>query len=200
MPVVPVSRACGFISPPAKACPPTVYERWLEETGVAIFDGLGTTETIFQFINGRPGAHRAGSCGTPAPNCEFKIVDDDGNEIVTPDTRGMAWVKMISVCAGYWNQPERTAAAFRDGWFRTGDVFSFDAEGWWHHHGRDNDQLKISGQWVNPMEIEEQVASVPGVTDVAVIGVPDQDGLLRLNLFLVSNALNNERTGEDRKG
>jgi benzoate-CoA ligase len=136
--------------------------------------------------------HRAGSCGKPAPYCELKLVDNDGNTVVAPDARGMAWVKMDSICMGYWNQPERTAAAFRDGWFRTGDVFSFDAEGWWHHHGRGDDQLKISGQWVNPMEIEEYVASVPGVTDAAVIGVPDADGLVRLNLFLVSNAINND--------
>jgi benzoate-CoA ligase len=173
--------------------PAAIYDRWLEETGVVIFDGLGTTETIFQFMNTRPGVHRAGSCGKPTPYSELKLVHDDGNVVVTPDTRGMAWVKMDSVCMGYWNQPERTAAAFRDGWFLTGDVFSFDAEGWWHHHGRGDDQLKISGQWVNPMEIEEQVVAVPGVADAAVIGVPDEDGLVRLNLFVVPNAASTDQ-------
>jgi benzoate-CoA ligase len=112
--------------------------------------------------------------------------DDAGKLITTPETRGHAWVKMAAVCLGYLNQPDKTAAAFRNGWFKTGDVLSFDAEGWWYHHGRADDQLKISGQWVNPVEIEDCAISVPGIADAAAVGARDADGLVRMTMFLVA--------------
>jgi acyl-coenzyme A synthetase/AMP-(fatty) acid ligase len=120
------------------------------------------------------------------PFVEAKLLDADGRPVTAPDTPGILWVKMKSLCRGYWRQPDKTSAAFRDGWFRTGDVCVFDRDGWWSHQGRADDLLKISGQWVSPTEIEECATSVPGVSDAIAVGAPDADGLVRLALFLVA--------------
>jgi len=106
--------------------------------------------------------------------------------VTKPDSPGILWVKMDSLCRGYWQQPQKTAVAFRDGWYRTGDAFIIGCDGWWYHQGRADDFLKISGRWVSPAEIEECAITVPGVSEPIVIGAQDEDGLVRLTLFLVA--------------
>lgn len=168
-----------------EALPESLYHRWMESTGRPIVEGIGATETIFMMLSGTPADHCPGATGKPMPYVEARLVDDD--RLVTElDTPGVLWVRMGSLCAGYWGQPERTAAAFQDGWFRTGDVFVVGHDGWWRHQGRRDDLLKVSGQWVSPTEIEECAVGVPGVTEAVVVGVPDRDGLVRLAMFLVS--------------
>lgn len=180
-------RQVGTYISAGEALPESLYRRWLETTGVPIVEGIGATETIFMFISGTPANHRAGATGKPMPYAEVRLLDEIGQPVTAPGTTGVAHVKLGSLCRGYWQQPERTRAAFRDGWFRTGDAFSVDSEGWWHHHGRYDDLLKISGQWVSPSEIEDCAISVPGVVDAAAVGVANEDGLVRLALFLVGD-------------
>ena len=170
-----------------EALPIGLYRRWLEETGVPIAEGIGATETVFMFISGTPDAHCAGATGKPMPYAEVKLLDEHDRPVVAVDAPGVAWTRLPSLCRGYWRQPDKTRAAFRDGWFKTGDVFSVDAEGWWHHQGRGDDLLKISGQWVSPGEIEECVAAVAGVAEAAVVGSANEDGLVRMTLFLVAD-------------
>jgi benzoate-CoA ligase len=136
-------------------------------------------------IANTPAGYRAGSTGRPQPGVELRLLDQHDRQITEPDSPGMLWVRMGSLCDGYWHQPEKTRVNFRDGWYRTGDTFSFDAAGWWYHHGRGDELLKISGQWVSPVEIEECVLGLPGVADAAVVGVPNSDGLIRLSMFVV---------------
>jgi benzoate-CoA ligase len=93
---------------------------------------------------------------------------------------------MASVAAGYWKEPEKTAQVFQSGWYRTGDVFTVDNDGWWYHQGRADDMLKISGQWVSPCEIEECALAVPGIVEAAAVGVQNEDGLVRLWLTVVA--------------
>lgn len=170
-----------------EALPVGLYERWRAATGVPIIEGIGATETIFMFISGTPLEHRPGATGKPVPYAEVKLLDSRDQPVEAEDVAGTAWVKMPSLCRGYWHQPEKTAAAFRDGWFRTGDTFSVDADGWWHYHGRSDDLLKISGQWVSPGEIEECAAQVAGVLEAAAVGVENPDGLVRVALYLVAD-------------
>lgn len=165
--------------------PASLYERWQEATGKPILEGIGATETLFLFIANTPAAHRAGATGRPQPGIELRLLDDQGRAITEPGQCGVLWVRMASLCTGYWKQPERTAASFDHGWYRTGDVFSFDSEGWWYNHGRGDELLKISGQWVSPIEIEECAIATPGIADAAVIGVENSDGLVRLAMFAV---------------
>jgi benzoate-CoA ligase len=151
-----------------ESLPESLYSRWLEATGVPVVEGIGATETIFLLVGGTPAEHLPGATGKPFPYCEARLLDLDDRSVTRPDSPGILWVKMGSLCRGYWKQPEKTAAAFRDGWYRTGDVFVIDREGWWYHQGRADDLLKISGQWVSPAEIEECAITVPGVSEAIV--------------------------------
>ncbi len=165
--------------------PATLIARFAEATGREIVDGMGTTETIYLVLANRPGAVRRGSAGRPSPLGEVELRDEQGSRIDTPDMPGVLHVRLPALAAGYWNQPARTASAFADGWFRTGDMFRIDADGYWFHEGRADDMLKISGQWVSPGEIEDVAQRLPGVADAVVVGHANDDGLTRLCLFLV---------------
>jgi benzoate-CoA ligase len=158
----------------------------MQVTGQPIKDGIGATETCFLFMANRGGEYRPGSCGHPLPGAEVKLVGDGGEEITEANKPGILWVRTLSVAAGYWNMSDRTRAAFKNGWYRTGDMFERDADGWYWHSGRGDDMLKVSGQWVSPGEIEDFVLKIPVVQDAAVVGVPNEDGLTRLALFLVA--------------
>lgn len=171
-----------------EALPVSLYRRWLAETGAPIVEGIGATETIFMFVSGTVAEHRPGATGKPMPYAEVMLLDSSAMPIESPDVAGIAWVKLPSLCRGYWREPDKTRATFQDGWFRTGDMFSVDAEGWWHHHGRSDDLLKISGQWVSPVEIEECAVSVPGVAEAAVVSVENDDDLVRMTLYLVADS------------
>lgn len=171
-----------------EALPESLYARWLEATGRPIVEGIGATETIWLMVGGTPASHMPGATGKPYPYCEAKLLDLDDRPVTAPDEPGILWVRMGSLCRGYWQQPQKTAAAFRDGWYRTGDTFIIDRQGWWHHQGRADDLLKISGQWVSPTEIEECAITVPGVAEAIVVGAQDEDGLVRLTMFLVAAA------------
>ena len=178
-------RIRHFVSSGEKL-PAALFNAWRERTGQPIIEGVGASETTFLFISNTPTAYCAGSCGKPLPWADIRLTDEDGNIIVRPDTPGTLWVRMASVCVGYWLRPELSEHVFHDDWFRTGDAFSFDADGWWYHHGRSDDMLKVSGQWVSPMEIEFRAIAVPGIAEAAVVAVPNEDGLMRLTLFLVA--------------
>lgn len=170
-----------------EALPESIYHRWREETGVPIIQGIGATETIFMFISGTPADHNPAATGKPMPYAEVTLLDEQERPVTEVDAPGVVWTRLGSLCRGYWKQPDKTQAAFRDGWFRTGDVFSVDAKGWWYHQGRGDDLLKISGQWVSPGEIEECAAAVPGVLEAAAVGAENEDGLVRTTLFLVAS-------------
>ncbi len=166
--------------------PPAVLAHWQEATGKPIFDGIGATETLFLFVANTPSACRPGATGRQQPGVELRLVDDQERPITEPGQLGVLWVRMGSIAAQYWNRPDKNAASFDQGWYRTGDMFSFDAEGWWYHHGRSDDLFKVSGQWVSPTEIEDCAMAIAGAADVAVIGAPNDDGLTRLVMFVAA--------------
>lgn len=164
--------------------PEPLFARWREAAGRPIVEGIGTTETALMFLANPPEATRAGSAGRPTPGARVKLTDETGRPVTDADAPGHLWVAIETLCAGYWKRPEATAAAFEGGWFRTGDVFRFDADGYGFHEGRSDDMLKIAGQWVNPVEIEDCVlAALPDI-EVALVAAPDGDGLDRTVLFV----------------
>jgi len=169
--------------------PRGLFDRWMARTGQPILDGIGATETCFDFISNRPDRMKPGTCGLPTPDTEVKLIGEDGVLITEPDKTGVLWVKLVCVASGYWNLDALSAKVFRDGWYCTNDMFIFDAQGFYEYQGRADDMLKISGQWVSPAEIEEHVLKHPKVSEAAVVGVPDEDGLIRLALFLVAPQL-----------
>ena len=174
--------------------PEQLHREWIDTTGTTLLEAFGCTESLFLFISTNRDAVRSDSCGRPVPWAEVRLVSGDGCEITRPDEPGDLWVRFASLFDHYHNRPEATAANMRDGWWRTGDVFTIDADGNWHAQGRSDDMLKISGQWVNPSEVEEVTLTVPGVVEAAVVGAPDNDGLIRLTLFAVAAA--NKSTSE----
>lgn len=165
--------------------PAGLFEEWQAATGRPILDGIGATETCFLFIAATPESHKAGRTGKPTPGTRVKLIDDRGELVEEDDTPGVLWVRMDSVAQGYWNLDDRTRAVFKSGWYCTSDVFIRDREGFYEYHGRGDDMLKISGQWVAPGEIETEVLKNPRVAEAAVVGVPNEDGLIRLALFMV---------------
>jgi len=170
-----------------EALPPSLWKQWHDVTGGEILEGIGASEATFLFIASRPDAIKPGACGQLLPWAEARLVADDGSEIDEPDREGILWVRMESNMSEYWGRPDKTAESLQDGWYCTDDMFSRDGEGYWTHHGRGDDMLKISGQWVSPVEIEDVALTVPGVSEAAVVGAPNADGLVRLALFLVAD-------------
>ncbi len=165
--------------------PTQLFSRWQEATGVTILEGIGSSETAHLFIASTPENVREGSCGKVASWAEFKILDEEGDEITAPDTPGIGWAYLESNCDRYWNRQAKSHEVISEGWYCTGDMFSFDEDGFFYHHGRGDDMLKISGQWVSPTEIEDVVFKVPSVVDATIIGQANEDGLIRLALYVV---------------
>ncbi len=165
--------------------PENIAQQWLDNFGIPICEGIGASETISLFLSSHPDAWRIGSCGKRVPWAEVRLLDESGEEITTPDTPGVIAIRTDSQLVGYWNLPDTTAKALRGGWYHPGDMFRFDADGFFYHCGRADDMLKISGQWVSPSEIESCAATVPGVAEAIVVAEPNDDGLTRLALFIV---------------
>jgi len=184
--------ARAFVSA-GERMPATLAARWRDVSGVPIIEGMGTSETIYMIFSNSVGGYRDGSAGRVAPDAEVRLVDERGDTITEPGMPGALWVRMPSVCAGYWNREELSRRQFSGSWFRTGDLFAFDPDGFYFHHGRSDEMLKIAGLWVSPAEIEECVMTITGIADAAVVGVGDADGLTRPTLFVVARDPGSDR-------
>ncbi len=156
--------------------PSAQIERFVD-AGIPMSDGFGMSETGSNF--GMPVIDldvvraKAGSCGLPYLTIEARIVDHDGNDVAI-GTSGELWLRGPSVTTGYWNRPDLTAAAFDDGWFKTGDVARCDADGFYFLVDRMKDMYISGGENVYPVEVEAVIAELPGVAECAVIGVTDE--------------------------
>ncbi|WP_428634681.1 benzoate-CoA ligase family protein [Sedimenticola sp.] len=164
--------------------PETLFSEWQATTGNPIYEGIGTTETLILFIVNKPDAYKPGASGRVVPWAEVRLTNEQGETIDTPDTPGVAWLRMPSVCDRYWNRQDMTRHAFSGVWYRTGDIFSFDAQGWWYHQGRADHMLKISGQWVSPSEIECCALTVADIAEAAAVEAPNREGSTQIVLFL----------------
>ena len=152
--------------------PAPVLEAFRERFGQVILERYGMTETLMNVSNPYHGERRAGTVGLPLPMTAVRIVDELGADV--PDgTSGELLVRGPHVCAGYWNRPEATAAAFVDGWFRTGDIGVRAPDGYITLEGRRSDLIISGGFNIYPREIEELLAELPGVREAAVVGVKD---------------------------
>jgi len=136
------------------------------------------------FISNRAGAIRIGSSGQLVPGYEARILDDEGAP-VAPGEMGNLWIAGDSTCAGYWNQPDKTKHTFQNGWLRTGDKYSQDADGYFWYAGRSDDMLKVGGQWVSPVEVEHALMEHPAVRECGVVGREDGDELVKPAAFVV---------------
>jgi benzoate-CoA ligase family protein len=170
-----------------EALPPPLYDAWLDATGKEIVEHIGSTEHIYAFISNQPGAVRPGSSGQPVPGVEARIVDEAFHD-VPPGQTGELLIKSGSTCIAYWNKRRQTKATFVGEWLRTGDVFTQDEGGYFWYQGRGNDMLKVSGIWVSPIEVEQTLMEHVCVREAAVVGAPDDNGLVKPKAFVVQSA------------
>ena len=164
--------------------PAEIYEGWRERFGVEILDGIGATETVFMFISNRAGKSRAGSTGTPVDGTEVKLLDAAGQP-VADGAQGVLWAKTPSTAAGYWKRLDHSRRTFVGDWFRTGDVYTRDADGFYTHCGREDDFFKVAGQWVVPADVEAALMRHPAVLEAGVVGAEEASGLVKPFVFVV---------------
>jgi malonyl-CoA/methylmalonyl-CoA synthetase len=152
------------------------FRQFEERTGHAILERYGMTETGMNASNPYAGERRPGTVGFPLPGVEIRIADRETGRPVAAGEAGMIEVRGANVFSGYWRRPEQTAREFRaDGFFVTGDLGRFDADGYLHIVGRDKDLIITGGYNVYPAEVEAALEAVGGVGESAVIGVPHPD-------------------------
>jgi len=170
-------RSLKFCGSGGAPLPVEVEQRFFSLTGCHLNEGWGMTETSPSgtFTPAR-GARKAGSCGMPLPGIDIKLLalDGSGQEVATGEP-GELCVKGPNVMKGYWNNPKATEESFTsDGYFRSGDVAKFDADGFLYIVDRTKDMLLCGGFNVYPRVLEEAIYEHPSVAEVCVIGVPDE--------------------------
>jgi long-chain acyl-CoA synthetase len=165
----------------------TVAKRWRELTKTPIAEGYGLTETspVVSF-NPLTGDLRNGSIGIPAPGTDVRLVNDHGQDVAL-GAPGEIWVRGPQVMQGYWNAEEETAKVMNDGWFATGDVAVMDDGGFMRIVDRKKDMVLVSGFNVYPNEVEDVIAKMDNVLEVAVIGVPDAKTGEAVRAYVVQN-------------
>jgi malonyl-CoA/methylmalonyl-CoA synthetase len=151
------------------------FRQFEARTGQRILERYGMSETIMLTSNPYDGNRMAGTVGLPLPGVGVRVVDDAGRALAAPEIGGIQ-VRGPNVFSGYWRMPEKTKEEFtEDGWFRTGDVGRWDANGYLTIVGRSKDLIITGGYNVYPKEIESYLDDMDGVAESAVIGVPHRD-------------------------
>jgi len=157
------------------ALPVATFHRWREITGHTLLERYGMTEIGMALSNPLEGERRAGHVGHPLPGVEVRIVDGDGRPVAAGG-QGEIVVRGPQVFREYWRRPRETRAAFRDGWFRTGDEGREGDSGYYRILGRRSvDIVKTGGYKVSALEVEELYRTHGGIRDLAVVGVPDPE-------------------------
>ncbi len=122
--------------------------------------------------------------GCIVPGYEARLLDDE-RDAVLPGEIGSLWIRGDSICAGYWNQHEKTKSTIEGHWIRTGDKYTQDVDGFYWYAGRNDDMLKVGGLWVSPVEVENALVAHGAVLESGVVGREDHDGLLKPMAFVV---------------
>jgi malonyl-CoA/methylmalonyl-CoA synthetase len=168
------ARGLRLMMSGSAALPVRTLERWREITGHTLLERYGMTELGMALSNPLVGERRPGFVGQALPGVDVRLVDEDGRDVVE-GTPGELEVRGPAVCLEYWQRPDETQAAFRDGWFRTGDMAVCE-QGAYRLLGRTSvDIIKTGGYKVSALEIEEILRTHPAIAECAVVGVRDED-------------------------
>ncbi len=172
----------------AAPLPTAVAEKFAEITdGAVLVEGYGLTEASpVTHANPLKGERRPGSIGMPVPDTDCKIVDlEEPDRVLGQGERGELCVQGPQVMLGYWNRPEETAIAIRNGWLHTGDVAVMEEDGYFRIVDRLKEMISVSGFNVYPNEVEDALYHHPKISKVAVIGVPDDKTGEAVKAFVV---------------
>jgi len=163
------------------------HREFLERTGHTILERYGMTECGMSTSNPLHGQRKAGTVGLPLPGVSLRIVDADGHGLAAGEI-GQIEFKGPNVFQGYWRMPEKTAEEFsEDGYFRSGDLGMLDEDGYVSIVGRDKDLIISGGYNVYPKEVELCIDQLDGVSESAVVGVPDADFGERVTAVVVAD-------------
>ena len=161
-----------------EALNPEVYRQFEKATGLQILEGFGQSESTMIIGNLTGAPHKIGSMGKPAPIYDVELVDAEGNPVAVGETGEIVVsLKNGSPCGlsvGYYNDPEKTAEAWHDGYYHTGDTAWRDEDGFYWYVGRVDDVIKSSGYRIGPFEIESVIMELPYVLECGVSAAPDE--------------------------
>ncbi len=167
-----------------EALPAEIGKKFTAAYGVEILDGIGSTEMLHIFLSNRPGAVRYGTTGQAVPGYQLRIVSDDGKDCAVGEI-GELHISGPTSAIMYWNNRAKTKATFAGDWTKSGDKYTLDADGYYTYGGRSDDMLKVGGIYVSPFEVEACLMTHPAVLEVAVIGMQDDDELVKPKAYVV---------------
>lgn len=167
----------------AEPLAPETWRRWKEMFGLPILDGIGSTEMLHIFCSNTAEVCQPGSSGKPVPGYELRLLDDDGSPVAIGDT-GHLLVKGASAAAFYWRQRDKTRRTMQGEWMATGDRYRVDEDGFYWYEGRADDMLKVGGEWVSPIEMENVLLEHAAVNEAAVVGI-NVDGVMRIRAVII---------------
>ena len=163
-----------------------LYNSWKKRFDLNIIEGLGSTEVLHIYLSNTSSNFKVGSAGRKVKGYEVELRNEKGVPI-NKDEPGILWVRGDSNSPCYWNKPDKTLETMKDGWIYTGDRFEVDDDGFYYFRGRADDLIKVSGQWVYPLEIELCLVGHPYIKECAVLGVELADKRMTTKAFVVLN-------------
>jgi benzoate-CoA ligase len=167
--------------------PREVGEKFRDHFGADILDGLGSTEMLHIFLSNRSGDVRYGMTGKPVEGYDIELRDEQGKPVGVGEV-GDLYIRGPSAALMYWTNRDKSRATFLGDWVRSGDKYVKDADGYYTYAGRSDDMLKVSGQYVSPIEVESALVAHPAVLECAVVGRPDSEGLTKTVAYVVLRA------------
>jgi 3-hydroxybenzoate/4-hydroxybenzoate---CoA ligase len=175
--------------------PPRIGSEWERATGRPVVDAMSCSELVHKVFTNTLSARRAGSSGRPVQGVQVRLIDQEGLEVTQPGRSGRLEVRAPFLCSGYrladvppHAPAHRPAERFRGEWFATGDEYLRDEDGFYHHCGRSDDMLKVSGLWVSPAEIEDTLAGIPTIAEAAAVLSESAAGLSEIVLYIVATS------------
>jgi benzoate-CoA ligase len=170
-----------------EALPEELYRRWMSRFNVEILDGIGSAEMFHVYISNRVSEVRPGSLGQLVPGYRARVIGADGKDVADGEI-GTLWVQGDSAAVYYHQAHEKSKEVLRGDWVVSGDLFRRDVEGYFYYAGRADDMLKVGGIWVAPTEVEACLCKHADVSEAAVVGYTDGDGLVKALAFIVVKA------------
>lgn len=167
----------------AEVLSPELARSWHERFGLHIIEGLGSTEMLHIYLSNDDALQKPGSAGRVVAGYSIRLMTPEGREARTGE-EGVMQVMGLSGAEYYWNRPDKTAETMREGWLDTGDRFTRDADGFYFFKGRADDLVKVSGQWVYPLEIEWALNDHAQVRESCVLALPMADGRMTIKAWV----------------